>query len=54
MIAVYVCVTFLLLYAVQDVVAILFDEHGRVVSSSCRAIPCGRSVDLELMRKLEI
>ena len=29
MIAVYVCVTFLLLYAVQDVVATLFDDCGR-------------------------
>ena len=54
MIAVCVCVTFLLLYAVQDVVATLFDERGRVVSSSCHAVPCGRSVDLERMRKLEI
>ena len=51
MIAVCVCVTFLLLYAVQDVVATLFDERGRVVSSSCLR---GRSVDLERMRKLEI
>ena len=30
MIAICVCVTFLLLYAVQDVVATLFDERGRV------------------------
>ena len=49
-----VCVTFLFLYAVQDVVATLFDEHGRVVLSSCHAVLCGRSVDLERMRKLEI
>ena len=54
MIAVCVCVTFLLLYAVQDVVATLFDEYGRVVSSSYHAVPCGRSVDLEWMKKLEI
>ena len=54
MIAVCVCVTFPLLYAVQDVVATLFDERGRVVSSSCHAVPHGRSVDLERMRKLEI
>ena len=54
MITVCVCVTFLLLYAVQDVVATLFDERGRIVSSSCHAVPCGRSVDLEQMRKLEI
>ena len=47
-------VTFPLLYAVQDVVATLFDERGRVVSSSCHAIPRGRSVDLERVRKLEI
>ena len=47
MIAVCVCVTFLLLYAVQDVVATLFNERGRVLSSGC-------SVDLERMRKLEI
>ena len=50
MIAVCICVTFLLLYAVQDVVATLFGEHGRVVSSSCHAVPCGRLVDLERMR----
>ena len=49
-----VCVTFPLLYAVQDVVATLFDERGRVVSSSCHAVPRGRSVDLERVRKLEI
>ena len=49
-----VCVTFPLIYAAQDVVATLFDERGRDVSSSCRAIPCGRLVDLERMRKLEI
>ena len=54
MIAVCVCVAFPLLYAVQDVVATLFDEHGRVVSSSCHAVPCGRSIDLEWMGKLEI
>ena len=48
MIAVCVCVTFLLLYAE------VFDEHGRVVSSSCHAVPRGRLVDLEWMRKLEI
>ena len=46
MIAVCVCVTFPLLYAVQDVVATLFDER--------HAVPRGRSVDLEQMRKLEI
>ena len=46
--------TFPLLYAVQDVVATLFDERGRVVSSSCHAVLRGRSVDLERMRKLEI
>ena len=49
-----VCVTFPVLYAVQDVVATLFDERGRVVSSSCHAVQRGRSVDLERMRKLEI
>ena len=54
MIAVCVCVTFLLLYAVQDVVATLFDERGRVVSSSFHAVLRGRSVDLERIRKLEI
>ena len=54
MIAVCVCVAFPLLYAVQDVVATLFDERGRVVSSSCHTIPCGRLIDLERMRKLEI
>ena len=54
MIAVWVCVTFPLLYAVQDVVATLFDERGRVVSSSCHAVLRGRSVDLERVRKLEI
>ena len=43
-----------LLDVVQDVVAILFDERGRVVLSSCHAVPCGRSIDLEQMRKLEI
>ena len=53
MIAVCVCVTFLL-FTVQDVVVTLFDERGRVVSSSCHAVPRGRSVDLERMRKLEI
>ena len=47
MIAVCVCVTFPLLYAVQDVV-------GRVVLSSCNAVQRGRSVDLERVRKLEI
>ena len=41
------CVTFPLLYAVQDVVATLFDERGS------HAVPRGRSVDLERMRKLE-
>ena len=35
-------------------VATLFDERGRVVLSSCHAVPRGRSVDLERMRKLEI
>ena len=56
MIAVCVCVTFpFVYYAIQDVVATLFDERGRVVSSSCHAVPRrGRSVDLERMRKLEI
>ena len=49
-----VCVTFPLLYAVHDVVATLFNERGRVVSSSCHTVPCGGSVDLERMRKLEI
>ena len=53
MIAVCVCVTFLLLYAVQDVVATLFDERGRIVSSSCHAVPRGHSVDLERMRNLK-
>ena len=53
MIAVCVSVTFPLLYTVQDVVATLFDERGRVVSSSCHVVPRGRSVDLERMRKLE-
>ena len=47
-------VTFPLLYAVKDVVATLFDERGRVVSSSCHAVPRGRSVDLEPVRKFEI
>ena len=43
MIAVCVCVTFpLLYYAVQDVVATLFDERGKVVSSSCHAVLRGR------------
>ena len=50
MIAVCVCVTFPLLYAVQDVVATLFDERGRVFSSSCHAVLRGRSVDLERIR----
>ena len=50
MIAVCVCVTFLLLYAVQDVVATLFDERGRVVSNSFHAVLRGRSVDLERIR----
>ena len=54
MIVVCVCVTFPLLYAVQDVVATLFDERGRVGSSSCHTVLRGRSVDLEWMRKLEI
>ena len=41
--------------AVQNVVATLFDERGRVVLSSCHAVPRGRSVNLiEWMRKLEI
>ena len=43
-----------IVYAVQYVIATLFDERGRVVSSSCHAVPRGRSVDLERMRKLEI
>ena len=54
MIAVCICVTFPLLYSVQDVVATLFDERGRVVLSSSHAVLRGRSVDLERMRKLEI
>ena len=54
MIAICVCVTFPLLYAVQDMVATLFDERGRVVLSSCHAVPHGHSVDLEWMRKHEI
>ena len=54
MIAVCVRVTFPLLHAVRDVIATLFNERGRVVSSSCHAVPRGRSVDLEWMRKLEI
>ena len=53
MIAVCVCVNFPLLYAVQDVVATLFDKRGSVVSSSCHAVSRGHSVDLELVRKLE-
>ena len=53
MIAVCVHVTFPL-YAVRDVVATLFDEHGRVVSNSCHAVLRGRLVDLERVRKLEI
>ena len=40
MIVVCVCVTFPLLYAVQDVVVTLFDERGRVVSSSCHTVYC--------------
>ena len=35
-------------------VASLFDERGRVVSSSIYAVLHGHSVDLERMRKLEI
>ena len=35
-------------------VATLFDERGRVVSSSCCVVLRGRSVDLERVRKLEI
>ena len=31
--------------AIQDVVATLFDEYGRVDSSSCHAVSRGRSVD---------
>ena len=54
MITICVRVTFPLLYAVQDVVATLFSECGRVVLSSCHAVLCGRLVDLERMRKLEI
>ena len=37
--------TFLLLDAIQDVVATLFDECERVVSSSCRAVLHDCSVD---------
>ena len=44
-----VCITLeLLLDAVQDVrgvVATLFDERGRVISSFCHAVPHGCSVD---------
>ena len=54
MIAVCVRVTVLLLCAVRDVVATLFDERGRAVSSSFHAVLRGRLVDLERMRKLEI
>ena len=54
MIAICVCITFPLLYAVQDVVTILFNERGRVISSTCHAVLHGRSVDLERVRKLEI
>ena len=53
-IAVCVHVIFPFLYSVQDVVATLFDERGRVVSSSCHAVLRGHSVDLERVRKLEI
>ena len=55
-VTVCVCVTFPLLYAVQNVVAtlVLFDERGRVVSSSCHTVLRGHSVDLERMRKLKI
>ena len=35
-------------------VATLFDERGRVVSSSCCVVLRGHSVDLERVRKLEI
>ena len=54
MIAICIRVTFPLLYAVRDVVATVFDERGRAVSSSFHAVLRGRSVDLEWMRKLEI
>ena len=54
MIAVCVHVTFPLLYAVRDVVATLFNERGRAVSSSCHAVLRGRLVNLERMRKLKI
>ena len=52
MIAVCVRIIFPLLF--RDVVATLFDERGRVVSSSFHAVLHGHSVDLEQMRKLEI
>jgi hypothetical protein len=45
-----VCVTFLLLDSVQDVVATLFDER---VSSSYHAVPRGRSVEIERVRNLK-
>ena len=54
MIAFCVRITFPLLYALRNVVTTLFDERGRVVSSSFHAVLRGRSVDLEQMRKLEI
>ena len=53
MIAACVRITFPLLYAVQDVVATFFDEHGRGISNSCHAVLRGHSVDLERVRKLE-
>ena len=54
MIAVCVCYLSALIYAVQDMVATLFDERGKIVLSSCHAVPRGRLVDLERVRKLEI
>ena len=53
MIAICVRVTFPLLYAIRDLVATLFDECGRVVSSSFHAVLRGRSVDLERLRNLK-
>jgi hypothetical protein len=46
-------VTFLLLDAVQDVVATLFDECRRVVSSSYHAVLRGRSAEIERVRNLK-
>ena len=54
MIAVCVCYLSALICCPRCGIATLFDQRRRVVSSSCHAVPCGRSVDLERMRKLEI